>query len=115
MPIKKPRERQIDVAAVGKLRDALLAFAEEFDASDPEATEVALYAHISKLLTKGLIKTKKKKSDLRLDDVLANILKLHAESELLENARLFGSLISSYGGEPTERYGGGLRNTTRYN
>jgi hypothetical protein len=102
MSIKRPRKRHVDPATAKKLRDELVAFADEFDTSDPAHTEVMLDTHISSLLEQGLIISKKKGNDLHLDDVLEYILKVPETDELIENARLFRNLISSYGGDPTD-------------
>jgi hypothetical protein len=102
MPSKQSRQKSINLAAVAKLRDELTAFAEEFDSSDSEQMEVALDTRISNLISEGFIKIKKNQSNLHLDDVLAYILKISDGHELIENARVFHTLISSYGGEPTD-------------
>jgi hypothetical protein len=102
MPIKRTRAKHADLAAVKRLRDELLAFTDQFDVSDPEQTEVELDTHISNLITAGLIKVRKKQDDPHLDDVLSYILKIPADDELIENARQFRTLISSYGGEPSD-------------
>ena len=102
MSTKRHRERQIDLVAAKKLRDELVVFAEEFDASDPVNTEVMLDTHLSTLVEDRLIKIKKKGNDLHLEDVLQYILKIREPDEVIENAQLFRTLISSYGGEPTE-------------
>ena len=102
MPVKRARKQNVNMAAAKRLRDELAGFAEEFDISDPVSTEVALDTHISSLVEEKLVKSKKKGSDLHLDDVLAYILGIPETDELMEDARLFLDLISSYGGEPTE-------------
>jgi hypothetical protein len=102
MSIKKARKQNPNMAAAKRLRDELVGFAEEFDVSDPVHTEVALDTHISRLVGEKLIKSKKKDSDLHLDDVLVCILQVPETDELMESTRLFLDLISSYGGEPTE-------------
>ena len=102
MSIRKTSKQNVDIAAAKSLRDELVAFADEFDTSDPVNTEVLLDTHISKLVEKGLIKSKKKGNDIHLDDAFECILKVTETHELVENARLFRTLISSYGGDPTD-------------
>jgi hypothetical protein len=99
---KKSRKGNIDLGTVRAVRDRLVTFVEEFDSSEPEETEVKLDTHLSSLLEEGIIKTKKKGKDLYLDEVLTNILNKTEDDDLIENARLFRVLISSYGGEPSD-------------
>jgi hypothetical protein len=102
MPKKRQRARTVDLIAVANLRDELVAFANEFDISDSVQMEVELDRHISNLITAGLITVNKKQDAPHLEDVLAYILKIPPDGELMENARQFRTLISRYGGEPTD-------------
>src|ERR1700735_66720 len=102
MKKKKRRRQQVDLDAARALRDKSMTFSDEFDASAPEEPEVKLDTPLSALLDRGQIKTKKKGTDLYLDDVLVDVLGRSEDDKLIEDARLFRVLISSYGGEPTD-------------
>ena len=102
MSKKKPRTRPIDLVAVANLRDELAAFANDFDISDPVQMEVELDTHISNVLAATQMKLKKNQNDLHLDDLVAYLLKIPEDNELVVYARSFRTLISSYGGDPTD-------------
>src|ERR1700730_4892584 len=103
MAQKNLRKRQANnLAAIETLVAELKSFAEEFDTTDPERTQVALDTHISELMQKKLIKARARQKQPRLDSVLDAILGRHTSTDLIERAQKVQDLINTYLDEPSQ-------------
>jgi hypothetical protein len=107
----------IQIKALQKLREELAEFDDEFDTTDPDWTEVLFRKHVTELLTKRVIRTKKRPRKIGLADLIELVFRSdnseHGYDPLLEAAQEFDVLLSSYNGEPDEEEMKEARNNLR--
>jgi hypothetical protein len=83
-------------ALLSALADALAAYSEEFDPSEPELMQVRLDRHLSSFLKSTGLKLSKGHRNADLDDILAELLGKEYDSALQWDAQLLLELIGGY-------------------
>lgn len=86
--------------ALKLLLSELNEFEGEVDTSDPEWTQIIFNKHVSSLINKGVIRTKKIPRKVRLAEIIELIFDSEEPSEMLEKAGEFDEILRTYGEGP---------------
>jgi hypothetical protein len=83
------------------LIDELVEFGDEFDASDPEWTQILFNKHLSNLIRKRVVRTRNLPRKIRLAEIVELLIDSEKRTdEMMQPAKHFDDIIRSYGDEP---------------
>jgi hypothetical protein len=83
------------------IREELAEFQEEFDVSDPDWTQILFKKHVSSLINRGVLKTRRLPRKVRLIEII-ELVGLDDDREIVDLAEQFDEVLQAYGEGPSK-------------